>query len=899
MVSTKTKISVSSTTYNLSGDYDPNDRYSIAITFSAFLEGISVTEALLKTFFNSPKVTYVRFLFWSSYTNYKGNLSTNITNRKKADINIIKDYINPPAGQTCNVEKAFIKLGDINYFAEQYIISTNPSLVNTNWGVDYIGNNQIQITYEDTTTDIVNLPIDFDYGSEYLYAYIKCYYDSFSDPIVYGSLIDNNNLPDTSDYTETNNIVTPVNVDLDTVTHVLREFSNGDPNIETTDTVTNTVIFNTHLITKEKTEYLGNTSDETIQNKLYHYTENLDYEITQNEDVTVEIIDHGSYTETKTTTVTTDIINNNYSYQIDTQIENLSSLASYELLIYKLGSGDPILDQLIGNAQSTVEEFYPIIPLRLYNQSIKDRSDWYEDSVKAYKKSIGGNLDKLLESIEDNPSIGDIDHAYIHFGFPLNTESNFEKEYIYTFFKEMVNFQQSNNQDYLDWLDDLYSNTQFIESYINWFKAQSNPSDPLYNTPQPAFAGNVVKPKETVLQLRTDNYINDPGPTTDNFDIRLSWSNINENFYTGLGKVGAKVGEYWISTDPPDSNTAELLLYTDTVTLFTQLVAEGIFTQDNLDLLQDNYIYIYNQIDSNNYRVLQINNLSHKNYIYGESYYIHITAVTALNDPTEEGFIIPLSKLVLDKLSLISSNEILVRAGNIIFNSFTEVKQKWYQSSLFRIAVIITLVVIIVTVTILSGGTSTGPVASISASIVAALGIAGTTAIIVSTLLTLAINLVIGMILSKLLYLILKPIIGSQYARILSVIGSVIITVGINTNFDFTAMTDLLLKSDKIISLGFAIADFAVNQFYNLETLQKETLEMKTEFEETSKLVEQYSDEFGFDESNKLINTLIEHMSLTETPTRFLERTLQSSDDIINISLNVINNFTDINFDFI
>lgn len=927
MGSTKTYINVSSTTYNISGDYNPDNNYLAATIISGVYEGISGHEAIMQTLLNSPKVNYRNFLKWANSTNYPGNLNTKVVNRKSVNVNIVKQYLNTPTGQTCNIEKTFIKVGDIDYFAEQYLLKNNPTQVSTNWGVEYLGNNQVLIEYEDTTTEIFNLPLDFEYQAEYLYAYVKCYNDAFKEPLIEGALINDNNLPNTDNYSETNNIVTPLIVNLNTTIHNLIEYSDGRANEETTNVTTRQELFNTYVIQKEKKTYLGNTSGETIQNDWTYYTENLNYEIVEDVNVGVTnvntdfgfLLENGSnillennnkilletdtLTVTTTVTTTTENTQNNYSYQIDTQIENISSLQDHYLLIYKLGSGDPILDQLISTEENVEQDFFPIIPLRYHNISTRGNQSnhgiyWYEENKKAFKKSIGGDIDQLYDKIESNPQLGDIDHCYLQFGFSLNTKSNFEKEYIYEFFKEMIDYQNQTNADYVNWLNELYSDTQGIELYVNWFIAQSDINNPLYDTPKPMFKG-ARKPSETFLRLRTDNPPTVDGGTTDNFDIRIAWSNINESFYTGLGKSDANSGDFWISLDPPDINLTELTTLNSTQEIFARLVSLGLFTQDNLGLLENSYIYIYKQINDNNYSVISVSNLTHRNYIYREYYHVYTSSRDAILDEDQSAFIIPLMGSVLEKISFRSSNEMLLRAGNLTFNTLEITKSKWYEQSWFRVVVIVVLVVIVIIATIASGGTATGPTAKAAAFVVAALGIGGVLGVILTALLATALNIIIATLLSKILYLILKEFVDDRTAQLISMVATTIIMIGINTDFNFSDATDLLLRADNVIMLTSSFADYVLQSFYlnDIEDLQSDLNFLNTEKEKTENLIKEYTNELQL-ESDRLIQEVLKVAMLEETPKEFLNRTLMTSDDIINITMEMINRFTDINFDF-
>lgn len=896
--STKRIITVASTVYNMSGDYDNNDKWFKAIIISGILKNVSVSDTITGSLFNCPKSRFNKFFNYALNNNYKGNLITKINNRKKVDTDVIIDYLNPVSGTYVNIEKAFIDYGDITYWANKHILLNYPSLVLTNWVAELAPLDQIQITYEDTSTELIDLPTDYLYSNEYLIAYIKYYNESYAEPVQIGTVIevDFEDLPDTSDYTTIDNDTTENSESLTETTTVLKEYSNSTPSFTTTSSTSNTEVFTSHIKTKEKTTYLGIISGETRHSLKETYIEYLNYNIINSTTVNVEVINHGSYTETVTTTIVTEIFEPIYTYQINSQITVLSELINEDMLIYKLGSGIAILDALQSTSEGITEDIYPIIPIRLYNTPINDISEWYEEAKQAYSMVIDKNFDKLLDKIEDNPSIGDIDYCYIHFGFSLNTKSNDEKLYIYEFFKNLINYQESTREEYLDWLNEIYTDIEFIEDYVEWFNAQSNNTDPLFGSNPPllngSLASKVVKPAESILEFRTNNFdYNDP--YSDKFHITISWSNIQEDIYSGLGKSGASKGDVWFSTVPPPENLDFVALHASSIQTFTEIVRLGLFVYDPVNLLKDDHIYLYHQIENNSYRVLSIAGLIHRNYVYRELNVL-ITAKQALEDEEPSGFIIPLSQYVLNQVSWVVNNEICIRAGNLIFNSWQSRKKRWYESKLFKILVISFLIVIIIVVSFVTGGIGTGPVGGLASSIVGVLGITGVTALILTALLTVAINMVIGMIISAVLTKLLTPLIGKRYAKLVSAITTVVIMAGINTSFDATSMEGLLLRADSLIMLGISVVNTAIEEIYDIKSLSSEVSYLEDRNKKQEKLIKENNELLGIDRADDLINKVLQQLILEETPSEFLSRTLMRSDDIIRMSMDAINRFTEI-----
>lgn len=86
-------------------------------------------------------------------------------------------------------------------------------------------------------------------------------------------------------------------------------------------------------------------------------------------------------------------------------------------------------------------QYMPIIPLRVNNNTLYDTDE--EKKTDAYKTSkqllklLDLNIDQLTDAINDNPDVGDIDHAYITLGVNLFTEKRESLLYMFEFFKYM------------------------------------------------------------------------------------------------------------------------------------------------------------------------------------------------------------------------------------------------------------------------------------------------------------------------------------------------------------------------------------------------------------------------------------------------------------------------------
>lgn len=125
-----------------------------------------------------------------------------------------------------------------------------------------------------------------------------------------------------------------------------------------------------------------------------------------------------------------------------------------KVFIYEMGTGNAVLDGLLSD---TVDdgEYMPFIPLRLDNQFLSEtfEPEAYAVAKKAFRKSVGGKMDKVIEGLADNEELDEIDYAYVMFGVPLNVKDRASREYLYRFFDKLRQQRSNANAEYLIWLN--------------------------------------------------------------------------------------------------------------------------------------------------------------------------------------------------------------------------------------------------------------------------------------------------------------------------------------------------------------------------------------------------------------------------------------------------------------
>jgi hypothetical protein len=892
---TKKTTVVSSTIYSMAGGYEDKENIIAALILNNVLKNTNnIAEDITNSVLYGPHYDTKNYLNWCNRTNYKGNLITNVFRQIPIESDVVEPFLDAPSGKIVNVMKTYIDTADITLFADEWLVNNDPARRFTNWVAEFFTTTSIKITFEDLSTQIVSLPITYDRENNYLVCYYKVYDPGTEDPLIEGGIVTDPVLPDTTDYTLVSGIDdTPVNVSLNTTVTVLREFSNSDPDITTSSTTSHTEVFTGNETIKNKIEYLGLTTETTTSYIEHTYTQNTIYVIEENVDVDVDIIDHGSYTETVTTTTTTEILTETYETKFDEQTFYDNVFISENVFIYLIGSGETELDALMDTVDPG-SEFYPIMPLRINNVSIKDLPDTtiYDQVKKAYKKlTRDAEIDELLTQIEDNPQIGDIDYCFIHSGIPLNTTSKYELRYVYEFLKGLISYQNFNETDYTSWSNSMNSSIDFNDFYALWVTAQSNPSDILYGTPRPhnppltnKTQTQVTTPVINKLILKTDNTL------TDNFYIQLSWFNISETLYTGIGRTGAKRGDlWWVDTDA----AAQADWWSVYLAGFTDTTTSAPVGFNNISS------YLYYQVDEDNYKVLKVTGLEHRNYVY-DGKYTSVNSKQALLDPEKSDLIIPLHEPTLKLLPGSYRNEVVVRSHNLVFNSYQIVKRMWYQRAAFKILVIYIMVSILVIITIVTVGIGSGPAGATAAAIVAALGVVGTTALVLTLILQITISILAAMILKIILEQFFKLFFDDELAALLATISTIVITIGISAGWEGVSFTEtatsILSDPLTLLALTVNVAD-ATMTYVNTTNQNKmisSTENAKRLFDENKKIIEKNTELFNLEP--KIDNTeeiILDTLVFPEKRTDFLTRSLITGSSVRQLTLSMVYDFVD------
>lgn len=858
LFSGKTTIHVASTVYNMAGDTYPRPDFMKSVIFSAVVspQQPDLADTIIRNLVNGPGNIQRRFYDWTIDRDYPGVPSTLIDKQYSVDTSTVVDHVPlpmTPSGVQAQVTNAFIVSGDYTPFVDQYVYDTYPELVTTNYMSEYYAEtHEFLISFEDASTEFIPAGI-YDVNKQFLVVYYWMFLTTETlDPVI-GTKVENETdsglLPDLTGFT------------LDSTTNT------GMVTYTFDDTTTED--FNTILQTYTKSEYLGGTGSDAVSTR----------------ETTISIWERRHV-------VTGDHLEPIYDYQTDYQDSVSGSLVGDEkIYIYEIGSGNVDLDVLASEEAAAEErEFYPILPLRLNNVSITN--DQYADAPtgnglysevnEAYRKMTNrsAKFTDLLEQIEDNEDIADIDYAYIQFGVALNDQDRVAKKYMYRFFKKLIDFQTTSSTYLEDFLEDVENYSDNVAALDAWVAAQTNPSNPLFNTTKPVVP--ILKsPEVTTLKLQCED------ERLASSDMRMSWITISESTHSGLGKPGAKVGDLWFVKEPSVSYSVRQGTY---IRPGETPIYNNVTT--NIEVTS-----FYWQNSTGSHLKLTIHGLVHQNFIYGGKY-VQITAHQALDDIDSSGFLVPLHRPTMQLMGMKDATQLAMSNTYLVFNSYLIHKKKWYETFLGQLLIAILFVAISVLVSPASfagaGGILGGNVA-----IGSALGLSGISAILVGAVA----NSIAAILISQVISIGATAIFGEKWGALIGAILGFAFNFGLSGGFSGNFLQNLftpgnLLKLGNVIATGVqGYAQATINE------LNEEGATAQNQYEVQMKELQEKLNELG---GNDLIfdamqltgvsngNGLGIGLYMPETADEFIQRTLMVGSDMYDLTMGYIQNFTKI-----
>lgn len=882
LFSSSKQVDLSSVLYNLAGGSEQRVKYlpttvvTKIISNSQFSLSDVMTEALLK----GPGIrmrSYSRWARESGYAAAIGLQPSGIYTGNNISLSALADSITHAAGETVSIQQNEIGSMDFSWWADQWMFNNHPDLALKPYISEYSPyTGLIKITTQPLPQQIFTFtPTGMNQSARYLYFGYTVTLGSSVGPIIAGTPVtvaSPAGFPSTSGWTFEGNTPTTTTGPLVTTKTTTKSYSDGRPNEVTVTTTTATGSYTNTDNLYTLVDYKGRQPDGSVlsQKSFMHQMTKGVVGSDTTTTTSSEVI--GGVTVTTKIDTKVESYKPAYSYRVDNQNTNSASQSNLKVVIYQYGTGNATYDAMFTPPISGGNFFAPI-PIRLNNQFISPtyNPELYTRNKKAYKKAVNSSYDKLVASIANNPSIGDIDYAYVQFGVPLNTKENASKKYIYKFMQSLIAQTGTNLANYNAWRVqwEIADNSQ--RAWLAWSLAQSAPTDPLYGTAQPT---RIPYPKSVDRRITVlANPIN--------FNMRISWTSMVEITGTGLAFPGSKKGDV----------TFEL----GASTHYNEIVSSG-GGWDQSASFQD-YLTITWQDGDNTWRAIGANGFIMFNTIY-DGMALYTPPSEALADPEDSSFIIPLQDSVFRSMSLKDASQMGMASAYMVFNCYAVNKRRWYQSGLFN--VILVIVIIIVSVMTGGAGASSAGLLGTAASVGATLGFTGLIAIIVGTVA----NAIAAIILAQILSAGASALFGDQVGQIIGTLAS-IIAVNMGSSMaagkGFAASFAQLSSAENLLKLT-AAAGKGYNDFINNETssLIDATNQVANSFDEASKKIQElYKTNLGvginrtFNPMDFLQATRIDPF-IPESSSAFLSRTLLTGSDIANMTNGMLTNFAQI-----
>ena len=872
--SKKKKIFVSSVAYNLAGDQKDRVQYLPTTVVGTVLSGsnFSMGETINSSLLHGPGVRLRSFARWArtlGYTNLVGQTSSQLRIGANIDFALLATHLTKPEPGVVSIQTAEIGMADYAYWAEEWILANHPDLVDGDYELDFDEvANIIYIRFPLITYTLT--PVGFDPLAQYLYVSYNIVGAGVDGPIVPGPQIEVDSpsqFPSTAGWQSNGTTGIADSMVLVTKVDTVDTYSDSRPATSGTSQSTSTVNFPTTTDEYEKTLYGGKApgSNKTTSTRSIRKNTTTKKRVSTPVVVVTNTSIGGGVTKTTTTTTTTDTVVTSYVYQTDTQESDDKSWSPMHLLIYKQNSGDAVLDAMF-TPSADAGIFFPFIPIRQNNRMLSDNyhGNVFARNPKALKKATGAKYADLVKNIASTPSLKDIDHAYAVFGVALNTQEKAAKKYLYKFFQAVYALGAGGTGEYNSWKAAWnVANTSKL-AWKDWFEAQSVPASPLYGLPEPKITPYPPVPNRSI-SVRSSRF---------NYYMTVSWNAMAETVFTGLGKPTAKVGDVWLTAGA-------------TANYFELLHSAGILGSRSST---GNLTTITWQDEPDSYRVMAIWGLRHDNIVYkGKG--VGIGAHKALADNDESGFIVPLHEGVFRELSIKDATQMSTACTYLVFNCYTVVKQKWYQTGLFKI-VVIGLIIVVSIFFPPAGGVGAGLLGT-AAAVGASLGLVGLTAVIVGAIA----NALAAMLLSMLIMKTSTALFGDKIGAIVGTIASIAAVAygtSLSSGQGFAASYGDMMSAQNIMKLSIAAGDGYTGYLKaeNQDIIDK-SLKLMEEYSEKSKEISNmYAQNIGFKGATFDPMLLTESAKLyPETPSMFLSRTLLTGSDISGMTNDMIGNF--------
>lgn len=876
-------ISVASSAWNLAGvptPTVPRQDYLKTTLLTGVLSQTPIAEAFRNSYLNGPRSRMTSFANWldnSDYTDYVGEIVGTLTAGDNIDTDAIADEITPTeVGGVIEVQGASVGMAQFWFWADQWVCANHPEFVGTDYDVDMDeGDNKIYVTFEDESTFDFT-PADFQKDSRYLYVSYRevlpastgsedisatVIVDEEADfPITGYTLIDT----DTTTHTETLTVTTDIDI----------TYSDATPPSSSSSSTSSSEDWDEVHKTYEKWVTVSSDANGMVANRMRLYTH---ITATVTEDVDVSVVNEdigGGVIKTTTTTVTTEVITYEYSYEIGIQEHTYVTWKPVQVFIYRENTGNSTLDDMF-HIPDGMTGFYPFIPFRLNNLDVKDTyPDLYAVAKKAVRRSSKLKYDDIREQLittqnEEgetipNASLGDMDYVYLLYGVALNTVEKAGVKYIYKFFESLMGGMTSTHYDAWKATHDAANdNWDAWEAYIASWTGSGTPPTPPERMAYPPMPKNVLNLSSTETSM--------------NYNMQLEWNFISYETGSGyLDEPNHPARDWWITKE-----TAETFYE-------ASIGSEGGYSNNLLKLCK---FHINHQINETTWERLVVRGLLHTNMIYGGRA-VRLTSDDALEVPfgdddyEESGLIIPMHRQIVKETGMIAGTQLCTCNTYLVINCYHVQKVKWYQTTWFKFILIVAIV--IVTIVFPPAGGLLGPAAEVGAYI----GLTGVPAIIAGTIL----NYIAALIVISTVGHYATKWFGKDVGLIAEFITTVMVAVATGGISSEGLFSSLMRPENLVFMTTSAINTYSKHLMLGAEELSQQLLEFQDELKTKLNEIEKMTQDILGGANGVLTPEQITKAILDrpESLNMFLERTTMTGDDLYNLSLTLIEKFPEI-----
>ena len=919
----KKKTYVSSTLYNLAGDPKGKPTFKRTAVASAIVRGSDIPGDMRNAYLSGFAISLRSFGRWAETSGYNTRVSmakSEIALQSSFSVGVVQEHLQSgkPDNTTVEVLTADAGAADIGLWAEKFIVDNYLAGNTENWRTeleyDYAYEEDTNTLYvmigptpadgqPDTRTKLVAPSNNYDPGASYVYA---VYRENTSGQVTESMggnwiTIDGivSNEPNLTGWTLTSgyqNQSTPVT--LTTQTRVSRKYPDGKVTEAPVQVTTRTEHINVTRDTWSKTEYVGSSKTDSLdlEDEQLVIERDYSYQIETHEAVTVTTEHRGGFSNALIVVTTREI--RQVLVPIKRYRKSSTRITSrrygpLKMFLYKVGSGVESLDSLIQRTTADID-WLPFIPIRLNNKFVRDFSnnDLHKWCTKAFRKAFGRRtkIDEIVESLEDSKSLKDIDFAHIAFGVSLNTTSQWGKQYIYEYLRQLSIASGQTSNTVAEYKQQYRAHLEYVKAMQEWNETQNTSWG--RNQKKIKYVPMPVRPKGSITFRSKDSSLH--------FRQVFQYEFLYEE--TGPGRLlvngkPAKIGQMWWGVLEDFEEDTEL---EDIRNQGGGGGGESGGRRSFLGRTLAKYrgtVALNWQESSREWRRMVINNGQHFNYAY-KSNVVKTYAVQAIKETDEEsGFFFPLNMAIFKKMGIVDGTEMSNCSAYLILNSYQVVKKKWYQSGIF--AVIVAVVVIIVSVYYPPAGGAAGGVLGTNGVVGAAitgLAASSTVALIVGAVANAIAGAILGAILTRVATKVFgNSILGQIFAVIaLITIGNYQSAAGNGSApLSFSESFGSMMRAENLMKLGMS-AVTGYSDYINKSTMHilAEAKELQEAYSaETRRIQEMYVEQFG---AGKVIDPMAftsAGQGRVESVDSFLTRTLMTGMDVAETTHSMLSEF--------